>query len=73
MLSEALVSTSLNIGLVKVISDLMQSLERSRPPRDVSLVLWILSEPPFEPMFIKSKISLQMIIGKTVILVLLAS
>lgn len=80
MLAGALVHTGLNVGQDKDISDLMLSFKRSRPPRsriypdwDLSLILWSLSEPPFEPLFDEEKVSMQCLTWKTVFLVLLAS
>lgn len=80
MLSYAFAHTGLNIGQDKDISDLMLSFKRSRPPRsrifpdwDLSLVLWTLAEPPFEPLYDESLVSMQFLTWKTVFLVLLAS
>jgi len=80
MLSGALVHTGLDIGCNKDLSDLMLSFKHSRPPRskvlpgwDLSLVLWTLPEPPFEPMFVDSKVSMQLVTWKTVFWVLLAT
>ena len=79
MLSGALVHTGLNIGHDRDISDLMLSFRHSRPPRsrvypdwDLALVLWSLTEFPFEPMF-DEKVSMQLVTWKTAFLVLLAS
>jgi len=80
MLSGALVHTGLDIGCNKDLSDLMLSFKHSRFPSskvfpgwDLSLVLWTLSEPPFEPMFVDSKVSMQFVTWKTVFWVLLAT
>ena len=80
MLSGALFHTGLDLGHNKDLADLMMSFKHSRPPRskvfpdwDLSLILWTLSEPPFEPMFDESKVSMQFVTWKTVFLVLLAA
>lgn len=80
MLAGSLFHTGLNIGQDKDLSDLMASFKRSRPPRsrvfpdwDLSLVLWTLTESPFEPMFDETRVSMQMVTWKTAFLTLLAS
>jgi len=80
MLSGALQHTKLNIAFDPDVAALMRHFRVVRPPRarpfpawDLSLVLWSLCEPPFEPMHDASKVSLQMVTWKTVFLVLLAS
>ena len=79
MLSGALNHTGLNLGQDRDLSDLMLSFKHIRPPKsrvfadwDLTLVLWTLTEPPFEPMF-DEKVTLQMVTWKTAFLVLLAS
>jgi len=79
MLSGALGHTGLNLGQDRDLSDLMLSFKHIRPPKsrvypdwDLSLILWTLSEPPFEPMF-DEKVSLQFVTWKTAFLVLLAA
>lgn len=68
ILSDALVHTGLDFGCNMDLSDLMLSFKHYRPPRskvflgwDLSLVLWTLSEPPFEPMFVDSKVSMHFV------------
>ena len=80
MLSGALVHIGLDLGRNKDLADLMMSFKNSRPPRskvfpdwDLSLVLWTLSESPFEPMFDESKVSMQFVTWETVYLDLLAA
>lgn len=80
MLSGALSHTGLDIGHDKDLSDLMLSFRHSRPPRsrlfpdwDLSLILWSLTEPPFEPMFDEAKVNMKFLTWKTVFLTLLAA
>ena len=80
MLSGALSHTGLDIGHDKDLSDLMLSFRHARPPRskifpdwDLSLVLWSLTEPPFEPMFDEAKVNMKFLTWKTVFLTLLAA
>jgi len=79
MLSGALGHTGLNLGQDRDLSDLMLSFKHIRPPKsrvfpdwDLSMILWTLSEHPFEPMF-DEKVSLQFVTWKTAFLVLLAA
>jgi len=67
MLSGALGHTGLNLGQDRDLSDLMLSFKHIRPPKsrvfpdwDLSMILWTLSEHPFEPMF-DEKVFLQLV------------
>ena len=70
-------NTQEDLGKDKDLTALIQSFYRERPkptkthpPWDLSIVLWTLTEPPFEPI---DSISLKMLTWKTAFLLLLAS
>jgi len=73
-------SSSLDISGSQELSNLLKQMERERPPRslvvpqwDLSLVLWTLTEPPFESIWQEQECPLKFLTWKVAFLLLLAS
>jgi len=72
--------TSLDIGHSEILTDLMRSFRRERPPSshcrpewDLAFILFSLTRPPFEDITEEGKVNLAHLTWKTAFLILLAS
>jgi len=72
--------TDLNIGQSEILTDLLRSFRREKPPRshcqpewDLAFILWSLTRPPFEDIKVPGKVQLAHLAWKTLFLTLLAS
>jgi len=73
-------SSTLDVSSAQELSCLIKQMERERPPRsqlvpqwDLSLVLWTLTEPPFESVWQEEQCPLKFLTWKVAFLLLLAS